>query len=201
MINFIKTWSNQIIVAIIIATIFEMILPNNNKKYIKMVIGIYVLFTMLQPIVTKLTGNEITISTFNYKKYFDEDILDTSSINFENNNSKLIEQSYIENIKNDIKAKVQQKGYKVVNSNINIITNENSNNYGAIQRIELTINKLEENKDENTNKVEIENVKIDLNNEVRNEENEINITEEKKKEIIEFLSEEYSIDKTNIILN
>ena len=47
MIDFIKQWENQIIVAIIIATIFEMILPNsNNKKYIKMIIGIYVFRNM-----------------------------------------------------------------------------------------------------------------------------------------------------------
>jgi len=202
MISFIKEWANQIIVAIIIATIFEMILPNgNNKKYIKMVIGIYVLFTMMQPIVTKLTGKEIKISSFNYKKYFDEDILETSSESFDNNNSKLIEQAYIENIRNDIKSKVQQKGYKVINCNINIVNNENSENYGAIQKIELTINNFEESKNEETNKVEIENVKIDLNNEVKDEENELSISEKEKKEVIEFLSEEYSIDKTNIILN
>ena len=35
MIDFLKTWSNQIIVAVIIATILEMIIPDgNNKKYI-----------------------------------------------------------------------------------------------------------------------------------------------------------------------
>jgi len=202
MISFIKEWANQIIVAIIIATIFEMILPNgNNKKYIKMVIGIYVLFTMMQPIVTKLTGKEIKISSFNYKKYFDEDILETSSESFDNNNSKLIEQAYIENIRNDIKSKVQQKGYKVINCNINIVNNENSENYGAIQKIELTINNFEESKNEETNKVEIENVNIDLNNEVKDEENELSISEKEKKEVIEFLSEEYSIDKTQIAIN
>ena len=45
MINFLSTWAEQIIIAVIIATIIELILPNNkNKKYIQMVIGIYILF-------------------------------------------------------------------------------------------------------------------------------------------------------------
>ena len=75
MITFIKEWTNQIIVAVIIATVFEMILPKgNNKKYIQMIIGIYVLFTLIQPIASKMNGKEIAISA-NYKKYFDEEIL------------------------------------------------------------------------------------------------------------------------------
>ena len=41
MINNISSWAEQVIIAMIIATIIEMILPKgNSKKYIKMVIGI-----------------------------------------------------------------------------------------------------------------------------------------------------------------
>ena len=70
MINWLRSWSNQVIVAVIIATIIEMILPEgNNKKYIKMIIGLYVLFTIIQPVITKLTGNEINLNDFNYNKY------------------------------------------------------------------------------------------------------------------------------------
>ena len=39
-----------------------------------MIIGLYVLFTVIKPIITKVTGNNIEISDFNYKKYFDEDM-------------------------------------------------------------------------------------------------------------------------------
>ena len=41
MIEWLKDWANQIIVAIVIAIIFELIIPNGkNKKYIKMVINL-----------------------------------------------------------------------------------------------------------------------------------------------------------------
>lgn len=195
MIAFIKEWVNQIIVAVIIATIFEMILPDGkNKKYIKMIIGIYVLFTMIQPIATKITGKEFKIDT-NYEKYFNDDILKTSSDTFENNNSKLIEHTYIDNIKNDIKAKIEQKGYSVVSCNVNIITN--SENYGAIKNIVL---KLKETEEENTNSiVEIEKVEVNLNNKELDTKN--NITTKEKQSIIEYLAEEYSIDKTQIVVN
>ena len=42
MINFLSSWAEQIIIAVIAASIIEMILPENkNKKYVKMIIGIY----------------------------------------------------------------------------------------------------------------------------------------------------------------
>jgi len=196
MIMFIKQWANQIIVAVIIATIFEMILPNgNNKKYIKMVIGIYVLFTLIQPIASKITGKELEIST-NYEKYFDENILKTSSDDFENNNSKLIEQAYINNIKSDVQAKIEQKGYIVSSCNIRVITTEK--NYGAIDRIVLNIQNKEEKENAN-NKIEIGKVEVNINNEEIIESS--NITDNEKQDIIEYLAGEYSIDKTKIVID
>ena len=52
MIEFFSTWAEQIVLAVIIATIIEMLLPNNkNKKYVQMIIGIYILFNIISPIV------------------------------------------------------------------------------------------------------------------------------------------------------
>lgn len=207
MITFLKTWISQIIVAVIIATIIELILTNgNNKKYIKMIIGMYVLFTIIQPVISKITGNNLEITNFNYKKYFDEDIIEISMQDFENNNSKLIKQAYINNIKEDIVQKLKQKGYKVIDCNIEILDDENQENYGSIRNINLTVNPLsDENKENkfNENNINIENVQINISNnttETINKE-EINITDKEKQEIIKYLSEEYSINKTDIIIN
>lgn len=203
MISFLKTWINQIILAVIITTIIEMILPNgNNKKYIKMVIGLYILFTIIQPIITKLTGDSIDISNFDYKKYFNSDVLETSSENFEDNNSKLIKQAYINNIKEDIENKIKQKGYELINCNISIIEDENKETYGTIQSIGLKLkkqtNKSEEN---NSNIIKIENVNINNNTLNSNLVEETNLSSDEKKEIIHFLSEEYSINIKNIVIN
>ena len=46
--EWISHWAETIIVAVIIGTIIEMILPSgNSKKYIKTVIGVYILFTII----------------------------------------------------------------------------------------------------------------------------------------------------------
>ncbi len=203
MITFLKNWANQIIVALIIATIFEMILPNgNNKKYIKMIIGLYVLFTIIQPVLAKITGNNLEIANLNYEKYFDKSILETSSQDFDNNNSKLIEQAYIDNIKNDIKIKIKQKGYEVVNCNISIISNEKSQEYGVLESIQIQVKKIEEYKQSNINEINVENVEISIDNKnVINTSETSNLSNTEKTKLIEYISSEYSIDKKNIIIN
>ena len=206
MIEFIKNWANQIIVSVIIVTVIEMILPNgSNKKYIIIIIGLYVLFTIIQPIIIKITGESIDISDFIYKKYFYEDILETSTVDFENNNSKLIKQAYIDNIKEDIKIKIKKKGYEVMNCSIDIIDDENKDTYGTIQSISLQICKQEKELEENdiSNMVNIGNIDINISNNSTNanDENKSKLSEKEKIEIIEYLSEEYSINKKNIVIN
>lgn len=206
MIEFIKTWANQIIVAIIIATILEMILPNgNNKKYIKMVIGLYVLFTIVQPIIIKFAGINIDISNFKYNKYFKEEVLEVSTEEFESNNSKLIKQAYIDNIQKDIEKKIEQKGYRVISFDIEILESENEENYGIIKSMSLKLNKIEE---EETNKeyynaIKIEDIDIDASNNINstNSEEKLNLSNGEKIKIIEYLSEEYSVEKKNIVIN
>ena len=51
MVEWISGWAQGIIVAVIIATIIEMLLPEgSSKKYIKVVVGIYILFTKITSI-------------------------------------------------------------------------------------------------------------------------------------------------------
>ena len=204
MIAFLRNWANQIIVALIIATILEMIIPNGkNKKYIKMMIGLYVLFTMIQPVITKVMGNSLELASFDYHKYFDEPILETSFQDFENHNSKLIEQAYIDNIKNDIAVKIKQKGYEVIHCNIGIVNNTNASNYGALERIQIQVKKMEETIEE-SNTIQIEKVEVAIENEAsrnNNIEEKTNLSEKEKTKLIEYLSNEYSVDKTKVMIN
>ena len=62
MIDWISSWANSVIIAVIIATIIEMILPNgNNKKYIKTVIGIFILFSIIAPVISKISDNDFDL--------------------------------------------------------------------------------------------------------------------------------------------
>lgn len=65
-----STWAKSIILAVIVSTIIQMILPEgNNKKYIKTVIGLYILFTIISPIISKISGGNSTIDVSKYENY------------------------------------------------------------------------------------------------------------------------------------
>lgn len=141
MISFISTWAEQLIVAVVIGTIIEMILPSgNNKKYIKAVIGVYILFTIISPILNKFTNIDFT--KLDYEKYFEElDTKQVTSQSLSTNNNQSVEEIYINNLKQDMKAKLQKKGYIVESINLNIELEEK--NYGRINNIYISIYKEE----------------------------------------------------------
>ena len=65
MVNWISLWIQGIVIAVIISTIIEMVLPNSNtKKYIRTVIGAYLVFVIISPIVVKITSKEIKLSSY-----------------------------------------------------------------------------------------------------------------------------------------
>ena len=52
MINFLSGWIEQISVSVIIVSIFEMIIPKGNiKKYIEIILGIYITYCIIAPFV------------------------------------------------------------------------------------------------------------------------------------------------------
>lgn len=52
MIEFLSSWAKGLGVAIVVVSILEMILPNNKtKKYIRMVMGIYIIFNIISPFI------------------------------------------------------------------------------------------------------------------------------------------------------
>ena len=180
MIKQISLWAGSIVVAVIIVTILEMILPENkNKKYIKMVMSIYILFTIMSPIVQNIRNKGVDFSGI-----FMIDIkrLETKSIE---TNAGVIN-VYLANIKEDIKTKVEEKGYKVINIDVTA-ENSNSENLGKIYAISMELEK--EIKHNNTIKIEISfnNKKMD---------NKLSYEEEKK--IKEFISGTYGVDENKI---
>lgn len=63
MVEFLKIWCEEIIVSVIVAIIIEMFVPQGNiKKYVRVVIGIYIVFVIINPIISNL--DNINIDTF-----------------------------------------------------------------------------------------------------------------------------------------
>ena len=80
MINFLSNWIEQIAIAVIIVSIFELILPKGNlKKYIKVVLGIYIIFCMISPFVNSSALYDI--GNIDLEKYTQNNISNTTNVN------------------------------------------------------------------------------------------------------------------------
>lgn len=163
----------------------EMILPEGNiKKYVRTVIGIYIVFTIISPIMTKITGKEFKLKTYELPG---AQIKQTTTID----TNAYIEKAYIEKIKQDIKENIEKMGYKV--NQISLEINNSEENYGQIKTIKLNIIK-EENK-----LSKIEQVEIYIGNKT---EKEIEDIEQPEKNMIKnYLSNNYGVSREQIFIN
>lgn len=178
MINFLSNWIEQIVISVIIVSIFELILPKGNlKKYIKVVLGIYIIFCIISPFVNSSALYDI--GNIDLEKYTENIVENTTNVNQESMNLRL-QNLYIEEMKKDISKKVEETGYKVSKCDIDAELNNSSENAG-IHNISLILNK------KNIEKVEIE---------FSNEKDEKNSLEAEK--IKDDLSKYYNIDKNLI---
>ena len=196
MIDFFSKWAQGIIVAVILATIIEMILPKGTcKKYVKVVIGMFVLFTIISPIIQVFSNGASFEEIFDLSDY--EKIINQSedeiSQKIEDNNKRSIKDIYISNLKDNIKSAVENKGYEVSNCVVQVKDDENY----TIEKIKLTIYK---SKNENDKKIIINEININLENQ-ENTNDTNNITEENKNELKEYLSKNYSVDIDDIEIN
>lgn len=203
LVKFLSSWAQGIILAVIVATIIEIILPKgNNKKYVKTIIGIYILFVIVYPLISKITNNKIdaqaviasTSSTMN--KYQID-----NNISLETN--EYIEEVYKHTLEEDVTSRLKEKGYKINSLNLYLELVDETK-YGEIISMVMQISKINNKKEENTkNEVsQVKEVKINVSNsnKVQEEKNE----EIKKDEIDtlkEFLNSIYSVEKERIHIN
>lgn len=204
--EFLNSWLQGIIIAVIISTIIEMLLPNgNSKKYIKVILGVYLVFNIITPVVNKFFKSDFELSSiFNIEEYMKKiDTYDVSSKNIDMNksNEDSIKQIYISNLKKDMKSKLEERGFWVKQIQVDI---ENNQSY-LINNISLSLEKKEdENVKEKSidNRVvinEIEKVEIQVGDKKDVELKEkSNITEKEIKEIKQYLISVYEVKEKQI---
>ena len=193
MINGISSWAEQVIIAVIIGTIIEMILPKGNtEKYIKTVIGIYILYTIISPVIGAFTGKNLKLAYSDYEKYFnytDEQEKVKDEVN--NVDTNIIENTYKTEIERQIKHDIEGMGFK-----LNAISLDFTVQEGNIKNVNLIVNKKE--KESENNKIAINNIEIGKD---ENKIEENNLTRQEIEKIKEKLNEDYGIDKEEIRIN
>lgn len=221
--EFLNTWLQGIIVAVVIASIIQMILPNgNNKKYIKVVLGVYVVFQIITPVINKFLNSDFEVSSLididKYTKKMETYEVSSKNTDINKTNEDSIKQIYITNLKKDIKTKLEDKDYLIKDVEVQVEDNENYD----IKSLTIYVNGKNNNKEENNkektennihiNEIEKIEINVSKNNEINqnnfnNSENEEasqtkenNISNEEKNKIKKYLTSVYEISEKQITI-
>lgn len=159
MIEFISSWAKSLGVTIILVSIIEMLLPNNKtKKYIRVILGIFVLFNIISPFIKNKEQLNIIeeINSADLEKYsskYDDYKSNDKNNNEDNNNlnqtsmDKRITELYKQELERSIKNKIEEIGYEVESCKVEA---EIINNETGIKKVKVKIgNKKEENNNGN----------------------------------------------------
>ena len=210
MISFFSNWIEGIAIAVIIATIFEMLLPNGNiKKYVKIILGIYIILCMIAPFTyTKVIGESKILKKVdeytNYSEYKDYS-------KEEKDTDKKLNRIYENTFEKDLIKTIEKEGFTVYKCNVKGNFNAEGDNAG-ISKINITIEskkaikkKLsDKEKTENQNSIindnnnhitinEVENVKINVSEKEESNEEDVNVKDINT--LKKYLSNHYEIDK------
>lgn len=194
MVEFLSNWSGQLVVAIIVGSILEMLVPKGkNKKYVKMLIGIYIVFCIVSPF-TKI--NE-SFSVDNIDETIDEYVKQNTEEIDQSSMDARLEQLYLEEVEKTITEDLANIGYKVMKCKIDVSLN-NKVNKSTIQSINLKVKKyIRKNTTSEIEAVEdVEKVDISINN--NEKEDTTYIENEDINKIKSFILQKYDIEENKI---
>ena len=201
MIENLSSWAKGITLAVIVVSILEMLLPNNKtKKYIKMVMGVFILFNIISPFINAnhlKNLNEIDASKYvneNNKNYVEQKSMD-----------ERLEELYIEEIEKDIIKKVEKKVYKVSMCKVDAKITKNEEETG-ITKIKLKVEKTGEVKQEENSSIEnqivtqVQKIKK-VNTKEIEEDKETSLEKSDIQNLKQFLIEEYEVNEKCLEIN
>lgn len=134
MIETLRLWCENLIIATILVMIIEMILPDGtNKKYIKVIIGIYLMFVVFDPLI-KLLNNDFSYAKFNF-----EENIEASAKSYDD----VVKNVYISGIESAVKNDLN-----AFNLDLKLIRILFDESYENILKIEISLNGENVNIDE-----------------------------------------------------
>ena len=171
-----------------------MLLPDNKiKKYVKTVIGIYIIFCIISPFINK---REFATIFENAERELGKIQIDNQVSAELKNTDDGVEALYIKEFEKDIINKIEELGYEVKKINVDIEINASKENAG-INAIYITIGNK---KNSNNGNIQIENidkVEISINGSNLGKDKNEPETEDSKK-VKKYLSDYYEISEEKI---
>ena len=208
MIDYFSEWTQNLTLAIVIVSLFEMLLPNNKtKKYIKVVMGLYILFNIISPFVK----NDFSIQLENIVENSKSQTTSTEAVDQTSMDTRP-KQICKEELEKDIKQKIEGQGYIVESCKVDIKIEEQT----EIEKITLKVkkeNKTNEEKENNKEEQEKQNdiqqklvkevqkIKKVQIGETKKNSNEQNLSTQDISNIKNFLIKEYEVNEKCLKIN
>lgn len=209
MVDFLSSWVKNLSLALIIVSILEMILPNSKtKKYIKMIMGLYILFSIISPFIEN--SDKFNINELDFD-YYTEEVSSISSEVDQTSMDNRLNEIYKEELQKDIIQKLEEKGYEVESCKVKAQISEEDS---GIEKITLVIAEKIENEENNENTLEnkivteiqkIQKVEIGNSDNKDDEDNQeienSKITKTDIRIIKDFLISEYGVSENCLKIN
>lgn len=198
----ISMWSREIVISVILTTVIEMILPENkSKKYIKIMFGIFIVYTIISPVFEFFSNTSID-------RMIDkgEEAIEASSSNIDNINDnqdytdKAVINLYSQSLEKEINNVLQNNGYIPEKIELKIASDGTYN----INQISIKVKEKVESKNNESKKAQsiVETVKqIVINKELDEEDDNKIINENDKSNIKTVIHSNFGINEENIIIN
>lgn len=194
--NNISAWSRSIVIAVIITVIIEMILPDNNsKKYIKIVLGIFVVYSIISP-----AFEYFSLDSVDNLIDSGEAVIEASSSNTKEYNGKndyadsAIRNIYFQSLQSEINKLLMNDGYVADVINVDIAKDDTY----SINVIDVKIKEKKVDKNKENNKKEaqsivetIKRIVIDTNQNKSKEDEESVVNENDRIKIKRMIHEKF----------
>lgn len=206
-----SSWVKGLGLAIVIVSILEMLLPNNKtKKYIRMVMGIYVLFTIISPFINQKEA--FSHANLDLEQY---GTTETSSNLDQTSMDERIEQLYIQELEKDITKKLKEKGYETTTCKVKAQISDKEEET-KITKIKIKVQKVVEDNTKNQEEENLENKIVTEIQKIKPIDTTIHREQEDKEEaeeksskvnkadiqnIKKFLIEEYGVNEKCLEIN
>ena len=200
MIEFLSKWIEGIAIAVIIASIFEMILPNGNiKKYVKVILGIYIVFSIISPFSgSKVKGN-FDLSKKVVELFENSDKKD--NLKEESSSEQRLNKIYENTFEKELIQTIEKEGFIVYKCEVKGNFNAEEENAG-ISKISVIVEnqKIIKKNVEDYNEIkidsvnEVQKVEINIGNKITNETEE-DVDAKDVDTLRKYLSKHYEIDK------
>lgn len=189
--NFINSWLKDIVILFIFISIVDLIMAKGSmKRYIDFVIGILVIFTVINPFL-KLTRINFNLDNA-VMKYMDNSYI-TSAEKIDSKLDQDIENLFISKVSNEITRLIQENSnYTVSKIYLDV---KKGDSFGEIKHLDILISDKENEKEKfNKNKIRVKKVDaISVGKELKDQ--VIENTVDSYENIKQILFENLNIDK------